>query len=615
MIYRVGNFVDKHVDNLMDNSEDNCVENNQELKTQAPQWIETWSKHVLAQYSTGSEQTLDEQQTALAMIQSVLLATLQGDSCVLLQDEQHQDLRILQSLVAEDQGTATKVAPLIYDQNALYLYRYWQLEQRLAVQVARLKQQQINAVNISAFEHLLEDEHQKAAFKMVAENGFNLITGGPGTGKTYTLARMIAALYQAIPNIRIAMAAPTGKAAQRMGEALQHSLSDEKLQSFGLRLEMFNPVTIHRLLGLGNQHIPRFNLHNLLPYDVVVVDEASMLDLNLATMLFEAIPEHCRLILLGDANQLASVDVGSVLADLQQVDALAQNRINLVTSRRFSSDAHIGKMAQFIQQHKFTDVSTVQLGADFEKNIVPSTTIKAVQLNENQKDLIQMEYLPEQVTMADAVAYYAKLSLGFIPYFQAIQHYLAAAEPERQVELVAQAFDQYRILTPIRHGTFGLEKLNIAMEQALFRYLTTHIRQGDWYVGRPVMMTYNDYQLGLSNGDIGICLKHRQQSDQYEVYFPSLDKWLPAPRLPKNMQTAFALTIHKSQGSEFRHTAVVFDASAKQMLSQELIYTAITRAKSIVSLLVHPGALAQSLSVVSQRASGLTDKINRFTNM
>jgi hypothetical protein len=138
-----------------------------------------------------------------------------------------------------------------------------------------------------------------------------------------------------------------------------------------------------------------------------------------------------------------------------------------------------------------------------------------------------------------------------------------------------------------------LQQLNRYAEQWLNQQLK-QIALGDWYVGRPVMMTYNDYQLGISNGDIGICFKHRSQSQQFEVYFPSLDKWIAAHRLPRNMQTAFALTIHKSQGSEFTHTAIVLDAPAEKLLSQELIYTAVTRAKKVVSILADSGTLQQA---------------------
>lgn len=600
-------FVDKCVENLVDNSEDNCVENKQDLASQVPQWIETWSKYVLTQYSTASHMHEDAYAQALELVQEILLATTQGDSCIA---KQGKNTAILATLIANDQVAQTEVAPFVQDDEFVYLYRYWQLEQRLATQVLRLKQQAIQQVDVSAYDDLLSDEHQKKALVSAAKNAFNIITGGPGTGKTYTLARIIAVLHQAIPDIRIAMAAPTGKAAQRMGEALQNSLSDPKLHSFGLDQNLFNPMTLHRLLGLGNQHVPRFNLRQPLPYDVIVVDEASMLDLNLATMLFEAVPEHCRLILLGDANQLASVDVGSVLADLQHVELLKENRVNLLTTRRFSDDALIGKMARFIQQQKHQQLNEEQILQDFENEVVQATEIQNIVLQNDVQDVIQLEYLPEKITSAELESYNQKLSFGFQPYFETLKNYLSKDEnSDEDIEEVVKAFDLYRILTAVRHGTLGLEQLNREMEKALFASLPTLSRQGDWYVGRPVMMTYNDYQLGLSNGDIGICFRHRQQADQFEVYFPSLNKWLPATRLPKSMQTAFVLTIHKSQGSEFTHTAVVLDAAATRLLSQELIYTAITRAKKVVSLLVDQQAFVQSLMISTRRMSGLVSKI------
>ena len=602
-------IVDKFVENSVDNSEDNCVENSQNLENQLPQWVSNWTNYLL-------KQCLDDEklyESSFKIISEILMASLQGDSC--LKQNGHNVGHLKALFIAEDQiadkdQAQQQVAPFVVDDEYLYLYRYWQLEQRLAQQIIRLKQQSIDAILTENFNDLLSDSHQKNALNMVAQNALNIITGGPGTGKTYTLARIIAVLHQALPNIRIAMAAPTGKAAQRMGEALQKSLSDPKLQSFGLRLEMFNPVTIHRLLGLGNQHIPRFHLKQPLPYDVIVVDEASMLDLNLAAMLFEAVPENCRLILLGDANQLASVDVGAVLADLQRVAALQDNRVNLVTTHRFKQDAAIGKFAHFIQQDHIFEQAQSSLLQAFEKNIVTQNQIETVELHADLQDIVQLEYLPEQIAADLYREYYQKLALGFQGYFNSLIDYLDDIESPEQIESVIQAFDQYRVLTAVRHGGLGLRAINAEMEQALLKAIPQLYRQGDWYVGRPVMMDYNDYQLGLSNGDIGVCFKHRQQVGQFEVYFPSLNKWIAASRLPKSIQTAFALTIHKSQGSEFQHTMVVLDASAQRLLSQELLYTAITRAKSVVSLLVNKDAFYQALTVATQRQSGLLKKIN-----
>lgn len=575
-------------------------------ENQREQWISTWSQFIC---QTPFRQTAAASQ-ASELIQQLLEAMTRGDSCVSVEAAQVEHL---QELVWHANVQAERVAPFVYDGQRLYLYRYWALERGLAEQVSRLQQQNLASVQLSAAEHLLEDEYQQQALAMVAERAFSIITGGPGTGKTYTLARIIAVLNQAMPNIRIAMAAPTGKAAQRMKEALQNSFHDEKLQAWVTEdLTRLTPVTLHRLLGLGTTQQPRFHRQQPLPYDVIVVDEASMLDLHLAHMLLAAVPDQARLILLGDANQLTSVDVGCVLADLQQVEALAAHRVNFIHSRRFKSGALIGEMARFIQRQQ-TSQPVVQLLQAFSEQIVPPTELQAIQLSAEMADHIQLEYLPATALKAAACSsYYDKLMFGYQGYLDALQSYLKADEPEQWIETVIRHFDDYRVLTAIRHGPFGLQQLNLQLEQRLLDALALYMsKHGDWYVGRPVMMSYNDYQLGLSNGDIGICFKHRSQPGQFEVYFPSLDKWVPAARLPKSIETAFALTIHKSQGSEFTHTAVVLDQAAQNLLSQELIYTAITRAKKVVSLLVDQQAFAQSLRCQTTRQSGLQDQVKK----
>lgn len=595
----VYNLVDKHVGKFEDNSVEKHVDDQPEQMT----WLNMWSHYLTQANFSQSAQSVG----AAHVLQQLVEASLQGDSCI---DVDPLQLEVLGDLAVSSEVATTQVAPCVYDQQGLALYRYWQLEQRLAEQICRLKQQTIQSLQSEEYHNLLSDEHQQNALKMVLQQGLSIITGGPGTGKTYTLARIIAALNQMIPDIRIAMAAPTGKAAQRMQEALQNSFNDPKLLASGLisdELRHQNTQTLHRLLGMGNRQIPRFNQKQPLPYDVIVVDEASMLDLNLATALFEAVPDACRIILLGDANQLASVDVGSVLADLQQVTALAENRVQLQTSRRFSGEAKIGQLARFIQaqQHQ-TDVDAVL--ENLERQIVAATVLQPVVLSKQMADLIQLEYLPEQHE-TDIASTQQKLMYGFQGYVDAVNAYIKADEPEQFIQQVIQRFDDYRILTAIRHGQLGIEQLNRHAEQWLNQQLK-QIAVGDWYIGRPVMMSYNDYQLGISNGDIGICFKHRTQPQQFEVFFPSLDKWIAAHRLPRNMQTAFALTIHKSQGSEFTHTAIVLDASAEKLLSQELIYTAVTRAKKVVSILADRKALQQALTTRTVRRSGLVQKIN-----
>ena len=593
----VYNLVDKRVGKFEDNSVDKLISGQSEQMT----WLNMWSNYLTQAPFSQSAQAVN----AAHILQQLVEASLQGDSCIEVDTTQ---LEALGDLAVSSEIATTQVAPCVYDQQGLALYRYWQLEQRLAHQICRLKRQTTQTIDLSSYQNLLSDEYQQAALKMVLQQWLSIITGGPGTGKTYTLARIIAALNQMIPDIRIAMAAPTGKAAQRMQEALQNSFNDPKLLESGLitdELRNQTTQTLHRLLGMGNRQTPRFDQKQPLPYDVIVVDEASMLDLNLATALFEAVPDHCRIILLGDANQLASVDVGSVLADLQQVDALAENRVQLKNSRRFSDEAKIGQFARFIQaqQHATAHHSVL---SKLESEIVKAEGLQPITFSKEMLDLIQLEYLPEQY---DIEPYQQKLMYGFQNYLAALNDYIYLGDAADDIQQVIRAFDDYRILAAVKHGALGIEQLNRYAERWLNQQLK-QIAVGDWYIGRPVMMTYNDYQLGLSNGDIGICFKHRSQPQQFEVFFPSLNKWIAAHRLPRNMQTAFVLTIHKSQGSEFTHTAIVLDAKAEKLLSQELIYTAVTRAKKVVSILADPNALQQALTIRTVRRSGLVQKIN-----
>lgn len=543
---------------------------------------------------------------AKLLIQQLLEAMQEGNSCIPASAEQ---TALLHHLVLDRSQQAQGIAPFIFENQQLYLYRYWQLEQAVATQIARIKVQAVTPVDLNERNHnLLTDPQQKQALEMVAKQGLNIITGGPGTGKTYTLAHMIAVLHEALPNIRIAMAAPTGKAAQRMQEALQKALHSEKLHAFELEtLKQLQPVTLHRLLGLGRLGRPRFHAKQPLPYDVIVVDEASMLDLSLSQMLLAAVPDSARLILLGDADQLASVDVGTVLADLQQTSVLVDNRVNLITTRRFASGARIGAMAHFIQQ-EHVPASVLN---QFEQQVVAASELQVIALDQVEIDQLQLQYLPEinPTTGLQLDPYYDQLMYGYQAYADAIKQAQDQTDFEQYVQQAIQHFDNYRILTAIRHGDLGLNKINQQIEQ---RFLASvgKLKQGDWYTGRPVMMTYNDYQLGLSNGDIGICFWREQEGQsQFEVYFPSLEKWVLATRLPKSIETAFALTIHKSQGSEFTHTAVVLDQQAKNLLSKELIYTAITRAKKVVSLLIDREAFTQALCVRTTRMSGLSEKI------
>ncbi|WP_323127565.1 exodeoxyribonuclease V subunit alpha [Acinetobacter rathckeae] len=587
------------------------MNNLEKQEMQLEPWVIQWSDYLT---NAADFTNADDKIAAQNLIHAVLFAASQGNSCLELTALHAKRLRSLLSFADKSQ-----ISPFVFCNNRLYLYRYYALERRLAQQVHRLSQQSVVVVDSAAYDGLLKDPHQKQALEWVASSGLSLITGGPGTGKTYTLARIIAALNHSVAHLRIAMAAPTGKAAQRMQEALKNAFADLEPRLMTPELQLLQPVTLHRLLKIGQKGRAQFNQAQPLPYDVVVVDEASMLDLNLATQLFEAIATGTRLILLGDANQLSSVDVGTVLSDLQRSQLLESHVVELKYSRRFSGDAQIGRMAQFIQQQKQPQNASHDVVIAFEQQIVQPSELRPIQISMLEKDLIQLQYIEDtaKVTSAKTHEHLQSLWYGFQGYAVALEQYFQSEtyaentdlSPEQ--EAVLKAFDDYRILTAMRYGTFGVTQLNHDMQAKLLEHLVAYTQaSGDWYVGRPVMMTENNYQLGLSNGDVGICFKHRQDPTQFEVYFPSLAKWVLATRLPKHIQTAFAMTIHKSQGSEFTHTAVVLEPAAEQLLSQELLYTAITRAKKVVTLLVDQTAFARALSHQTTRHSGLADFID-----
>lgn len=639
------NYLDKPMDNL---------ENKQPIDKNTPIWLKTWIFWLARQYGYP-----ESEHNAISEIITQLFNELEiGNSAYSIDaqdiqplskaclypekiaNEHHNALPEKQSTLEEKLNFYTAQSsfyPFVYENNHLMLYRHWYWEKQLANKIVQLAQQKFpfseeKKAQLLHFQQILDthsqdesqkqDDLQKNALQKAIMQGFTLITGGPGTGKTYILAQIIAILTALDSNIRIAMAAPTGKAAQRMQEALQNSLSKLPNSLKNENLTKQQTMTLHRLLGLGFSSKPRFHSQNPLPYDVIVIDESSMLSLELAHLLFNAIPKNCRVILLGDAHQLASVDIGSVLSDLQNMPLLQNNRQTLEKSRRFPKGSPIGQLATLLQgalQSQQHGDSENLLQKFTEK--LPNTTIEIPNDSLEETEFAQMEYINQENEI-----YYQPLAQGFRGYADALKKHWADLpqlydihhQPEHPdyeryqntLKEICDAFDKYRILTATQKGNFGVEKLNHFMENWLKTECNIHSKYKTWYLGKAVIITQNDYQLGLSNGDIGLCLS--QDSDSFKIYFPSLKRWFTANRLPDNLQQAFAMTIHKSQGSEFTLTAVVLDENAERLLSLELIYTAITRAKKSLILLTTPKALALSLSQKTQRISQLVYKVNQM---
>jgi exodeoxyribonuclease V alpha subunit len=598
------------MDNSVDKFEDNSVHKLLTVQEQ-PSWFAQWVDFMTRPPFYTGENT----QALSLLLKALCEAMLSGDSCL----ETDLEACDFAQLIADGNSSAVAEKPLIWDAPYLYLQRYWQLERQVAQQMLAIAQVSVAAIDLQQELALFDDPLQQQALNIGVNSALAIISGGPGTGKTYILTRIVAVLKKHHPEWRIAMAAPTGKAAQRMQEALQLAFADaalHKAQLYHPELAQQKTQTLHRLLGMGQQRVAKYHQDYPLPYDVVVIDEASMLDLTLAHALLQAIKPSTRLILLGDANQLSSVDVGYVLADLQKVPALASHQVTLQHSRRFSDQAQIGQFARFIAQVKQPPYAQQWL-EQVQPQLIQAGS-PGVQLPQDQAQTTR----EDQHLAVDWVGYFSvnahcshskemqllnHVAQGYDAYIEALLRYRRA---EIDLQQLCLQFDQYRILVAMRSGRFGLERINQLLTQYIRQQLQI-VEPSEWYEGRAVMMVYNDYQLGLSNGDIGICLKLLQPQPHFSVYFPSLQLHVAAARLPQSIQTAFALTIHKSQGSEFRHVAVILDERAEQLLSRELVYTAITRAKKMVTIYASEQALEQSFARKTSRISGLTRQVQR----
>jgi exodeoxyribonuclease V alpha subunit len=569
----------------------------------------------------------------------------------------------------------------------LYLRRYWDYESRVVAQV-QARTAVVDPVDEALARHWLDrlfdplpgaavppgtdgiaqpvaPDWQKVACALALRGRLSVITGGPGTGKTYTAARLLALLFATASDparLRVALAAPTGKAAARLKQAIDTALQGLQ-QRVGAELDIAELArrvgaarTLHALLGARpDTRRLRHDAAHPLEVDVLIVDEASMVHLEMMAALLDALPPGARVVLLGDKDQLASVEAGAVLGDLchdaqsgrYRADtlrliealtgevlparcgdpagpALAEHTVMLRKSQRFGGV--IGQLAEAVNRGDVRRATALFAAAGAGVGSFAGETTADAVAGTVAAPRVALPGAPAagwaqpmvwltQATPAAVLDLAARgrpgAGGGYRPYLDLLRHRPAEAEAQDDwVRAVMRAFDGFRVLCAVREGEWGVSGLNRAIELQLAagQWLAP---RGEWYVGRPVIVTRNDAGLGVFNGDIGITLPAAPGSAALRVWFVDGEvvRSVSVGRLA-DVQTAFAMTVHKSQGSEFDHTVLVLPPQGGPVLSRELVYTGITRARSALTLVsARSDALALALQRSTHRSSGLRSRL------
>lgn len=542
-----------------------------------------------------------------------------------------------------------KIAPMLFQNGLLYFYRYWQAEHQVAVylqQAVNFSEKLPNTVLNNKIIQQLFDNHtspqqdidwQKVAIATALEKQFTLISGGPGTGKTTTVVKLLLGhqlkqLEQNAPFLQIALAAPTGKAASRMKESIESKLAEEnKLSPAIIKSIPMEAMTIHRLLGARPlTDNTKFNAKNPLHYDLVVLDEASMIDLSMMAKIVQALKPTTRLIMLGDKDQLASVEAGSIIGELgsfleygysqkhcDYLNAVTGYQINagnalpicdslshLKHSYRFGEKIWIGELANAVNEQK------INRSWDIFSQYKNSGKLENIRYPETKEMLDKSNWVEKSVKMIvdKAIELYRD-------YLQAVKQ--REAQPQSiSIKTIFDKFQKVRFLSALRVSELGVERLNIAIAEGLRKAgLVKFNHSRDRYIGKPIMITENMPSNKMASGDIGIILP--DENGETSVYFDSLQADNQYHRLPlsriSNYEAAYIMTVHKSQGSEFEHTILILPLSISPVLTKELIYTAITRAKDKFTLFGNEKVWKYSVGTKTERQSGLKEQlINRF---
>ncbi len=515
----------------------------------------------------------------------------------MLPDGKSNSKAVLEALEqSELVGKPGEIKPMILEDNRVYLQKYWKYETELAGWITERVSREINDIGEdeskfveSLFRPLPDGEvdWQKAAVYMALVKDFLIISGGPGTGKTFTVSKIIECLLKNDENLKLALAAPTGKAAQRLSESLATGAHKE-----------LEAKTLHRLLGAQMDGTFRYGVGKKLPYDVILIDEASMLDIRLWIQLIRAIKDDTKLILLGDKDQLSSVEAGAILGDIcfnaknrfspKLVEFLNNNNIPIKTENT-ESIALDDSIVLLTKSHRFRGDSDLKMLADAVNDGNADLAIKLLE-DEMLKDV---QFIESDPAVLDSI----------------IQKYSVDTYLRNKDLPIEKRFNGYsdsQILCVINRGQFGIENINLRAEQKIKKSLKASYNT-DWYDGRYIIFTSNNRQLGVQNGETGIYAA--ENGDNYRLYVEGkTDRQISAGRV-QEFRPAYAITVHKSQGSEYKNVAIILTDFENPVLSKELLYTAITRAREKVAIIATKEILRYTISRKIIRNSGLAKKL------
>ena len=583
--------------------------------------------------------------------------TREGQIAIKCTDTQQKEL-----LKTHVVGKAGEYKPLILANGYLYLRRYWQYQQQLAEQIkSRLEiaeldedwmQERLNhyfpSNKYASDSENKKDERdwQKIAAAHALQNQFLIVSGGPGTGKTTTITKILALLIELYNSqddskyksgkkgggdkynhLNILLAAPTGKASIRMLDAISEAQNKLDL-SDDVKVHMPKQAsTLHKLLGFIPEKVTfKHNRNNPLNADVVLIDEASMIDIAMMLKLIEAVPKHAKLILIGDKDQLSSVETGSVFADMCEglnnnlSNNLSNNLNNKEKNPLSPAGGGLGRGetpdGNLESQTRQSHIVTLQKNYRFKKG----STIGQLALTANKGDSKTLLETLKDETKIDCNLLSPSILAGkqlpndltapWDNYFKILN------SPNSTITEIFKAFNEYRILCALRRGLNGSTTLSTRIETSLAkkglirqRASFGQVQTQNWYHGRPVMITQNSYSKGLFNGDTGITLTRNSET---KVYFPSSEegefKSYAPVRLPAH-ETTWAMTIHKSQGSEFNQVLLVLPHEVMPLLTRQLIYTGITRAKEQVNIVASDAVLNAGVKTEKVKATRIGDML------